>query len=504
MVRQAFNNKIILIIILISGVLISIKYMNTKKHTKEITVAFGSPWKTITPYLQHTAIGDMVISNQFQSLIGYNETGEFVPLGAKSWEINDNFTVFKFIIDTSRTFSNGDNLTSYDYKKSWEHSLTTASKSTNKSLLDILYKIKGFENYEKTGHISGIQTPDEKTLIIEFVSPYRMALEFLTGSRFSAYKISADKYMGTGLYDITEINDSNLLFVNKIDNSKISVRHVTTDKLETEMLNGNIDIIHQAAFFNFSEDFFKNEKITIDFSNESRHKIIMMNTKTGIFSKKNNRRALQYLTTKYFHEKNLTENGSLIISPQYYVSFQKGRIEEEIANEIIESYSVHVDEFMQDAKKQPLIIYENQMSPIIDMFKWYNIPLSIKSKSIPPDKLFDAIYHPKEHDILSASASVNSGDPDGLYHLLGEKGAIANPYSMNANISKALEKGREIIDTQQLDDYYKKVSLLLLDEVPVVHIGFGRSANIYRNDKVRLKSNLVRRNDGHLDVYEPK
>jgi ABC-type transport system substrate-binding protein len=107
-------------------------------------------------------------------------------------------------------------------------------------------------------------------------------------------------------------------------------------------------------------------------------------------------------------------------------------------------------------------------------------------------------------DILVESFSVDSVDPDGIYHALGKNGAIRTPYVYSEVVGDLLEEGRKIVDTTALDGHYKKVSESLLNDVPMVHLGFGRSATFFRRDRVEVDSSFLARHQGQLSFLRPK
>ncbi len=173
--------------------------------------------------MQHTAVGDLLLSNQFDSLVGMSDSGTIMPMAAKSWAMNDDFTVFVFKIDTSKRFSDGSNLKAQDFKDSWETSLSRVPLSANNSLLDVFYKVHGFSKFQSKGTIDGIQVINNETLQITFDTPFRMALDHLTGNRFSVFKIKDQRFIGTGPYAINELDkDQLLLTVNPYQNKRLT------------------------------------------------------------------------------------------------------------------------------------------------------------------------------------------------------------------------------------------------------------------------------------------
>lgn len=495
----------IVVILIIFGV------KSVKKTEKNIKIAFSSAWKSIHPGLQSTFVADMVLSNQFESLVGYNENGSFVPLGAKSWTVNEDFTVFEFTIDTSRKYSDGTFLSAKDYKKSWEESLVLQPKSTNNALLDVLYKLKGFEEFEAKQQIPGIVVVNDQTLRLEFKSPFRMALEHLTGSRFSAFKKNADNFLGTGVFVIKEVSDKELslgpneYYMPRAENT-ISLTWDTIEHLQEKFRKGEIDVIHQTSGQGVNDQFFNVPNLVVHVGAESRHWVVELNKNT-IFAKKENRQAFEYLVHKWLKGKKPTQVKDKLIAldSQVILPFQKGRLSEEFVDSIIESHAKHVDNFVAELNKsEGLFLIEVPMQGIKSILSDLNLKVSPKSYDIDIKQNAETRHKNNEYDVFPTTISVVSGDPDGLYHVFGKNGAIASKYSVDSKVAESLEIGRDIIKTEDVDKHYQEVARLMLTEVPMIHIGFTKSISFYRNDKVEVSNHVIKRNDGHLDIYELK
>lgn len=74
---------------LISGVCLVLVLMGAsfymkKSSAREIKIAFAGSWKTTHPGLQHTLVGDLTLSNQFEALVAFSGVGKYVSLAAMS------------------------------------------------------------------------------------------------------------------------------------------------------------------------------------------------------------------------------------------------------------------------------------------------------------------------------------------------------------------------------------------------------------------------------------
>lgn len=511
---QCLNNKkiiggIAILLVILGGFGL---FMTNQNKPKEIKIAFAGTWKSIHPGLQHTLVGDLTLSNQFEALVGFNENGVYVPLASTEWSVSPDYKVFKFVIDTSRKFSDGVSLSAKHFKDSWEASLKLDPKSSNNSLLDILYKVEGFSDFEKSGKISGLRVIDDSTLEIHFSSPFRMALEQLSGNRFSAYREVDGKFLGTGAYVISEIGPEllrltpNPYFAKPLKDSILLSTTRATDAV-SDLASGKVDVVAYAMGATISNDLEKNSDLSTIVGQDALHRAIYTNSQKGhFFENKKFRQALQYLLYEYY-KKSPEALGNPIYTKfdmQVYLPLQAGRIGDIEVESIINHGKQYVAQMLEAAKIHPPILVETKESSIKLILKSIGLEISPKSRVVEKSEIIDIIYKGEEADLIPGSFGVASGDPDGIYHKLGKSGAIASPMTNNMAVSELLEEGRRIIDKEKLDSFYKNVTAKILEEVPLIHIGFNKAVAIYRNDKITAEERILRRNEGHLHIFEAK
>lgn len=495
----------LIILCLVGGLMVK-----QNKQVDKISVAITIPWRTLHPGLQHTLAGDLILSNQFDALVGIGELGELVPLGAKSWSFNDNFTQFQFQIDHSKLFEDGSELTSFDYKKSWENALQLESKSANNSLLDFLYKIDGFEDFQTNKQIIGIQTPDRSTLIIKFKTPFRMALDFLTGNRFSAFKTNDDgRIVGTGKFSIQEISET-VVHLTPRDPEKYStyeINFIEPSELKSAIQDKKFDLYPFLGGSLVAESHVDPSLYQLHAGQDTLHVTVMMNRlHNRVFSQSNHRKALLYL---FYKRDSLLKN---FYSKTYFdwdfQSFllnQAGRLDPKIVDEMILSYEPLVKKLIEATKKSPLVVVTpDREQKIIRDLKSFGLTLSEQSRVIENKEYLDIIYKNHTVDIIPSSFSISNGDPDGIYHRLGKNGAILSPMIYSESVGRLLEDGRKIVDISLLDNYYQKVTRAILEDVPYVHLGFSKAVALYKRDQIQMNKDYLRRNQGHLDIFTGK
>lgn len=479
------------------------------------TLKVGVPgaWGELIPSLQHTAYADAILSNQYEALVRIGSGGTIAPLAAKEWKIEDNYKTFTFTIDTSRRFSNGEYLKAQDFKDSWEHALSLIPKSSNNSLQDVLYRVEGFENYNKTKVISGLIVKDDKTFIIRFKEPFRTALPNLTGSRMAVFKKDGEKYLGTGPYQFTKTEENKAYMVKntysteQADFQNVTYEVVSPEEAEKALNQEKIHLFIFAEKTELDDCVNKTGKISCFLGSESRHSTLIVNgMKNRFFSNSEYRKAFQALMYDRFSEKNVPAHlrQTFVIDPQIYLPLQKGRLDDTESQKIIDEGKKFIPSLLAATKKKPLKVYTGKTSEwLVDYIRSKGVTLTKDSGVKESKDIIEMYYKNFESDILASGLGVFSGDPDGIYHALGKDGSITSPMSLRSNLSALLEKGRAILDPEKIDGAYKLVSKAALDEVPFIHLGFLKTRIAYRSDLVGVKKDIKYRDDDRLITFSP-
>lgn len=484
------------------------------KKNKQLVVGVPAEWGELVPSLQHTAYADAILSNQYESLVRVGSGGVVEPLAAKSWTINNDFTVFTFKIDRSKKFSNGKVLSSRDFKNSWEYALALAPKSANSSLQDVLYKVVGFDKFAIAKTISGLETPDDETLVIRFSKPFRTALVYLSGSRMAAVIKEGNSYLGTGAYSLMSQSNGSAEFVKNPYSDlsgnfdRVIYTVVPTNDAVEALRSNKIQLYTFAEKTQIDDCSNENALIACFLGSASRHFTVVLNGKNGnVFSDRNNRKAFQSLVVSALLKTTLPAHlqQTLVIDPQLFLPLQKGQIDPTLAQKIVDEGKPFIPQLIQSTKKNPLLVKtSNTEKWLVDFIKGLGVVVSDKSGVVETKSIVDTYYKKHDVDVLAMGIGVVSGDPDGIYHALGKDGSISSPMSYRKTLADALEVGRTILDEQKIAPHYQEVSKVALQEVPFVHLGFLKTKMAYRSDLVKVKSNFKQREDDRLIIFSPK
>ena len=487
-----------------------------RSQVKEIFVGYPKHWGPLVPSLQCTMYGDSIITNQFESLVKIGSDQLIHPMASKSWTIDPSFKIYTFKIDTNKKFSNGKSLSAMDFKKAWEDGLKLVSVSHNHNTLEVLSYVEGFENFEKNGTISGLNAIDDGTLQITFTKPYRLALDHLTGGRFSASILVDNKYLGTGRYVINQNEDNKnevRLSINSYHQDSqgllpVVIKVIHPVEALSALENNAIDIYEFAFMADFNDVCDKQDSnLTCISGSESVHVALEISgSKNKFFSNKNYRKALQYLIIKNLKEIDVPrslKSSQFRFNHQVYLPLQLGSIDPTEVQSIIAEGKNDVEQLVQASKKHPIKYYFSEDGDWIkNILTDAGITLSPDSGAMKWEYILKLRKEQGDIDLYLGGFSVANGDPDGIYHKLGKKGAILSPMTYQEKVDNLLDSGKEITTRDEIDNHYKKVSRSILEEVPFIHLGFNRSLSVFRNDKVENSEKIKERNENRLHFYK--
>jgi ABC-type transport system substrate-binding protein len=337
-----------------------------------------------------------------------------------------------------------------------------------------------------------------------------MALDHLTGNRFAAFKEVNGQYIGTGKFIVQSEGPDKLTLVpqpySEVKN-KISLEFIPPQKIGDAITKGQIDCIPyiQGTMVN---GVFDPHEIQVIAGQEASHMALNINNLTGrLFNKLELRKALQSLVWQKILDGSLSQINSPFFQfdAQVFMDGQTGRIDQTVVEKIINEGRDWIPDLISETQKHPLLVFAHEGAKgVFEVFKNLNLPIVDDSRVVDQKTFLENVYKEFKPDILIGAFSIANGDPDGIYHRLGKNGAILSPMSFSSSVGDLLEEGRKIIDISKLDSHYKKVSEKILEDVPFVHLGFSKAVAIVRKDKVNFNTLTLRRNEGHLEVFELK
>src|ERR1044071_2789108 len=143
----------------------------TPKQCGAATVTFNNDLTTLAPQVGYDWQNWSVIKSIFDGLMDYKPgTTELEPDLAESYTVSDDGLTYSFKLRDGVKFHNGRAMTSADVKYSFERAVSPATQSPGGGYFGM---IKGFDDLVagKAKDLSGVTTPDDKTVVIALTRP---------------------------------------------------------------------------------------------------------------------------------------------------------------------------------------------------------------------------------------------------------------------------------------------------------------------------------------------
>ena len=177
-------------------------------------VTFNNELSTLDPAIGYDWNNWSVIKSIFDGLMDYKPgTTDLVPDLAESYSISDDGQTYTFKLRDGLKFHNGRAVTAADFKYSIERAINPATQGPGAGFFG---SIKGYDDMvgsAKATQLSGITTPDDKTVVIQLTRPdatflHIMAINF----GFVVPKEEVEKYgadfgkhpVGTGAFKFVD------------------------------------------------------------------------------------------------------------------------------------------------------------------------------------------------------------------------------------------------------------------------------------------------------------
>lgn len=222
-----------------------------------------APTGIFNPLINDSVYDDAVCKMVYSSLLDLNDKQELSPSLAEKFEVSADKLSLTFTIKENVKWSDGKPLTSDDVSFTL---YSLASKKYAGELGDYVSKIKGVTEFKdgKSDKISGIETPDSKTIKITFTEPYGPALtnigtlgiipkhiwKDIDESKWKESKEALAKPVGSGPFKVvsfTEGQDVKLeknkdYFKGEPKSDNIILKVVSEDTVAADLKNGSVDI----------------------------------------------------------------------------------------------------------------------------------------------------------------------------------------------------------------------------------------------------------------------
>lgn len=277
------------------------------ESNESITFNLGDTVRDLDSTTTTDSVSFDILLNTIEGLYRLDENQEPVPAQAESVEISDDQLTYTFTLRDGIKWSNGDPVTSQDFKFAWMRALAPDTAGQYAYIVSTFIKgASEFNAGEGSAEDVAIETPDDKTLRVTLVqpSPFWLGLTNFIGylpqnqkfveQQGDKYAQSADALLYNGPYTMTELKPTQGMTLQKykdywdagnVDIEKVEGRIVKeldtavnlyeSGELDVQGIEGEyIDeykdspefhtLTNLATFylvFNFREEIFQNENI---------------------------------------------------------------------------------------------------------------------------------------------------------------------------------------------------------------------------------------------------
>src|SRR5665811_727753 len=200
----------------------------------------------------------MCIRDSFEGLVHLDNDGIPFPGAAESWEASADGLTYTFHLRGTDKWTNGDTVTSMDFKNAWTRILDPATAA---DYAYMLYQVKAaaeFNGGEGTADALGIDASDPNTLVVTLTSPAPWFVPMMNHQAFFPIpKATVDEFgdkwtepaniVTNGPYNLTEWNHDSDIMLQKWDGWRDAAT-VTLTTVEMTMINEDTTAV--AAFEN--------------------------------------------------------------------------------------------------------------------------------------------------------------------------------------------------------------------------------------------------------------
>lgn len=293
----------------------------------ELNLLIPSEPPSLHPGLATDTTSGAILQNTFEGLMGL-EDGKIIPAAAEEYKVSDDALTYTFTLRDAK-WSNGDTVTSEEFKYAWLWALNPENASEYAS---ILYPIKGAKAYnagEGSAEEVAISTPDEKTIEVTLELPTEYFLELTafktmypihkaTQEANPTWYSEAETFVSNGPYKLTEWVHSGDMVLEKSENywdaanvsvDKVNIAMVESEGTQMTMFDsGEIDYLGP-PYGNISLDAIDRLKAdgSLNIVDKTGVYVYKFNTTDKVMSNANIRKALAYAIDRKGLADNITK-----------------------------------------------------------------------------------------------------------------------------------------------------------------------------------------------------
>ncbi len=199
--------------------------LSSKGSSQQITINITDDPGTLDPR-KARALTDAILIRMFMDgLTRVDKDGNNTLAVAKKVDISPDKKTYTFTLRDCN-WSNGDSVTSHDFAYAWKKSLSPDFNSPNANMLYVIKNAKEAKTGKLPLSLVGIETPDEKTLVVTLNHPTPYFMGLITHPVFFPVNNHVDRhnpqwadkettYVGNGPFSLSEWKHHNVIEATK-------------------------------------------------------------------------------------------------------------------------------------------------------------------------------------------------------------------------------------------------------------------------------------------------
>ena len=137
----------------------------------DLVICNGAEPQTLDPALVSGQLEGRICSALYEGLTRRDARGKSVPAAAEKWEISPDGKIYTFHLRPDLRWSNGEPVTSHDYRFSWLRALQPSTASPYAEILFGIQNAEAFHQGKLSADSVGLETPDLQTLRVRLTHP---------------------------------------------------------------------------------------------------------------------------------------------------------------------------------------------------------------------------------------------------------------------------------------------------------------------------------------------
>ncbi|WP_153732381.1 ABC transporter substrate-binding protein [Sporosarcina obsidiansis] len=449
----------------------------------KLTIVDLNDAQGLDPHSETNAQSMHYIENMYNTLFKYKEGtyGEIEGDLVEEYEISEDGKVYTFTLHEGVKFHNGDDLTSKDVKYSIER------------IVEQLVRAPQFEDVES------IETPDDKTVIVNLKKPVAPFLTFL------AYPMNAivnqtvveenggkldNADAGSGPFQLVHWKKDQEMVLDKFTDyfkeglpylDQVTWKAVPDETSRTTAIrNKEIDIILQLSPKDI-QLLSKSEDLTVEPVTGTYWEYIGLNVTAGPLKEKAVRQAIATAIDREAMNKSVKFGQATILTggPIPEGHWADAKLDTYSKSDIEKAKSLLKEAGYEDGFNITLKVGQNKAQvDAAQVVKQQLQPIGIDVEILQQEDsiFFDALG--KKDFEMSIVGWVGFVDPDEfLYNIFHTEEVWNQQGYSNPEVDRLLEEGRETADQDERFEIYKKAQSIIVDEAPMVFLYANQHAS---------------------------